>query len=100
MDERGGEELEGKPEREQGPERTYDFHIHSVANGTCRVLSKGMNCLVCCNRIAIPAELRVIQIGSRNDSRKVSQNDSNPSQSSGWLRLGVVAVEEVRSSQI
>ena len=40
---RGGQR--GNKSRED--RKTYDFHIHSVANGTCRVLSKGMKCLVC-----------------------------------------------------
>lgn len=35
---RGGQR--GNKSRED--RKTYDFHIHSVANGTCRVLSKGM----------------------------------------------------------
>ena len=66
---------EAKEGTQAGEDRkTYDFHVHSVAN-------KQRNGLVCFHRIAVPAELRVIQIGSRNDSRIASQNDNNPDKS-------------------
>lgn len=67
-----------RPERKQGPgpgrtvrPLTFTFTLWEVE--ACGVLSKGMSGLVCFNRLSVPAELRVVQIGSRNENRDASQ---------------------------
>lgn len=70
---KGGQE--GTRARED--RKTYDFHDHCVL--IISEIFEQRNEVSC--MFAVPAELRVIQIGIRNDSRKASQNDNNPGKS-------------------